>query len=95
MAGLYVLMQCLIWFLNVAFFAMLLRVILGWFSMGEQTRLGALLFVLTEPLILPVRILCARLGLFKNIPFDMPFLITNLILTLVSLFLEGAMDSIL
>ena len=90
MPGLYVIMQCLILFIDVVSIAMLARAILSWFTMGEQTKIGAFLYVVTEPVILPIRSLCNRFGWFQGVPLDMPFLITVMLLSLTGLFLQNA-----
>lgn len=89
--GLYVIMLCVVIFIYVVDIAMLGRAVLSWFTMGEQTRIGAFLYVVTEPLILPVRNLCARFGWFQGLPMDMPFLITSMLMMLVTVFLRGAL----
>jgi YggT family protein len=89
MTGLYVIVQCLLLFLDVISVAMLARAILSWVTMGEQSKLGAFLYVVTEPLIMPVRNLCNRFGWFQGLPLDMPFLITMVLMTLVSVFLQA------
>ena len=88
--GLYVIMLSLLIFLYAADIAMLGRAVLSWFPEGGQSRIAAFLYVITEPFIMPVRGLCNRLGLFQGIPLDMPFLITALLLTLISTFLRSA-----
>ena len=89
--GMYVVALCVVIFLYVVDIAMLGRAVLSWFTMGEQTRLGAFLFVITEPVILPVRGLCNRFGWFQGLPMDMPFLITSLFMMLVTMFLRSAL----
>ena len=89
--GLYVLIRCLITFLYVADIAMLGRAVLSWFTMGEQTRIGAFLYVITEPFIMPVRGLCNRFGWFRGLPMDMPFLITSVLMMLLSMLLNTAL----
>ena len=88
--GMYILVQCLTLFLDVISIAMLARAVLSWFSQGEQTRLGAFLYVVTEPVIQPVRHLCGRLGWFQGTPFDMPFLITMVLMSFISLMLQAS-----
>ena len=89
--GLYVLMQCLILFIDVLSIAMLARAIISWIFMGQQTRLGAFLYVVTEPIILPIRALCRRFGWFQGLPMDMPFLITVVLLSMAGIFLQSAL----
>ena len=82
--GLYVIMLSLLIFLYAADIAMLGRAVLSWIPDGNQTRIGAFLYVITEPFIMPVRGLCNRFGWFRGLPLDMPFLITALLLMLIS-----------
>ena len=82
--GLYVILTGIVIFLYVADIALLGRAVLSWFPEGGQSRIGALLYVITEPFIMPVRWLCSRLGWFQGMPLDMPFLITSLLLLMIS-----------
>ncbi len=91
MAALYVIVQCVLIFIDVLSVAMFVRAILSWFTMGEQTRIGAFLYVVTEPIILPIRALCARFGWFQGTPLDMPFLLTMVMLSFVGIFLQAAL----
>ena len=88
--ALYVIVQCVLIFIDVVSFAMLLRVIINLFTMGEQTRIGAFLFVITEPLVLPLRALCGRFGWFRGMPMDMPFFLTMVLLSFLGIFLQAA-----
>ena len=74
--------------LDVISLAMLGRAVLSWFPTEEPTKLGAFLYVVTEPFIMPIRNLCGRFGWFQGVPLDMPFLITSLLMMLVSSFLH-------
>ncbi len=91
MAALYVIVQCVLIFIDILSLAMFVRAILSWFTMGEQTRIGAFLYVVTEPIILPIRALCARFGWFQGMPLDMPFLITMVMLSFAGIFLQAAL----
>jgi uncharacterized protein YggT (Ycf19 family) len=91
MAALYVIVQCVLIFIDILSLAMFVRAILSWFTMGEQTRIGTFLYVVTEPIILPIRALCARFGWFQGMPLDMPFFITMVILSFAGIFLQGAL----
>ena len=82
--GLYVILTGIVIFLYVADIALLGRAVLSWFPEGGQSRIAALLYVITEPFIMPVRGLCNRLGWFQGMPLDMPFLITSLLLLMIS-----------
>lgn len=88
--GLYVIALCVVIFLYVVDIAMLGRAVLSWFPSDGPTRIGAFLYVVTEPFIMPIRNLCARFGWFQGLPMDMPFLITSLLMYLVSSVLHTA-----
>ncbi len=66
--------------------AMLLRAILSWFIM-DSNRFTDFLYGITEPFIYPVRLLFERLGWFQNLPIDISFMVTYLLLSLVTIFL--------
>ena len=88
--AMYVILTGVVIFLYVADIALLGRAVLSWFPEGGQSRIGAFLYVVTEPFIMPIRGLCNRLGLFQGIPLDMPFLITSLLMMMVSSILHTA-----
>ena len=66
MAALYVIVQCVLIFIDVLSVAMFVRAILSWFTMGEQTKLGTFMYVVTEPVILPVRAIRRHRGKDRN-----------------------------
>lgn len=66
--------------------AMFLRAILAWF-VDEGNRFHTFCVMITEPFIIPVRMLLAKLNLFQNTPIDVSFLVTYLLLWLITLFL--------
>ena len=74
-------------FLSVVMFAMLGRAIFSFLPFDESAGLPAFLVLITEPIILPVRQVCAKLGLGEGLPFDIPFLITYIILSMLSVFI--------
>jgi len=62
--------------------AMFIRAIFSWFPMDEN-KFTDFLYAVTEPVILPVRLLFERLGWFQNLPIDISFFVTFLILSLI------------
>ncbi|MBQ9131565.1 MAG: YggT family protein [Clostridia bacterium] len=81
--------QTLLVALNVLSVAMMVRAIMSWFDQLEESRLSAFLYMLTEPVILPVRKLCQRLRLFEGLPLDIPFLITVILLYVLQVLLSA------
>ena len=86
---LYFLRQFILIFLDVISFAFLVRALLSWFDPMGEWRLTGFLYVLTEPIILPVRALCERMNWFQGIPIDIPFTITVFLVLLLQVFLSA------
>ena len=66
---------------------MFIRAILSWFPVNEDSAFLRFVYMVTEPVILPVRILLDRFGWFEGMPIDMAFLITFLLLSMIRMFL--------
>ena len=69
--------------ISLAQLALLLRAIFSWIDVTGESRIAAFLVLLTEPLIFPIRKLFEKFGWFQNVPFDMAFLATVIILALL------------
>ena len=61
---------------------LLVRALLSWFPVSSG--IYDFLHMVTEPVIMPVRILFDRLGIDVSIPIDLPFLVTYILLSVVS-----------
>ncbi len=66
---------------------MFIRAILSWFPVNEDSAFLRFVYMVTEPVILPVRILLDKFGWFEGMPIDMSFLITFLLLSMIRMFL--------
>ncbi len=88
-AGVYVVVRCAVLFIDVIDLAMFVRAIMSWIFIENQTKFGAFLYVVTEPVIMPVRALCEKFGWFRGVPVDMPFFITVILLLVVRVLLLG------
>lgn len=86
---LFFLRQSVLIFLEVISFAFLVRAILSWFDPMGEWRLSGFLYALTEPITVPVRALCERMGWFQGIPMDIPFTLTWLLLILLQTILSA------
>jgi uncharacterized protein YggT (Ycf19 family) len=73
--------------LSVLQLAMLVRAIMSWFP-TESNRFENFLYVITEPLIMPIRWLFEKLNWFQGLPVDISFFVTYLLLSLLILFLS-------
>ena len=69
--------------LNMVMIAMSVRVILSWFVNTEESKLFAITYVISEPIVVPVRFLFYKLNLFQQTPMDISFLVTYLLLWII------------
>ena len=65
--------------------AMFVRAIMSWLPFGEG-KFADFLYALTEPLILPIRLLFNKMGWGTNLPFDIPFFRTFVLLSFINMF---------
>ena len=68
-------------------FLMLARAILSWLPIEDDNPIVSFLYGVTEPVIMPVRVVLDRLGLFEGMPIDMSFCITFILLSVLEMFL--------
>lgn len=66
---------------------MLVRAIMSWLPMDEDSTLVRFITMATEPVIMPVRYLLDRFGLFEGMPIDMSFFITFMLISVIRMFL--------
>ena len=63
--------------------AMFIRAIISWFPIDEN-KFTDFLYSVTEPVIMPIRLLFEKLGWFQNLPIDISFFVTFILLSLLS-----------
>jgi YggT family protein len=68
-------------------FFMMARAIISWFPIDDGNPIVVFLYSLTEPVIMPVRMIMDKFGWFEGLPIDMSFLITFLLLSILQMFL--------
>ena len=64
--------------------AFLLRALMSFIDMTEESFFSRILFSLTEPFIIPVRSLMAHFGWGSDRPFDLSFLVTAILISVLS-----------
>ncbi len=79
----YVVQSVILLFIELLSTAMLVRAILSWFPLGDDNKLAAFFYFLTEPIIMPTRKLFERFGWGRMSPIDIPFLVTVIELSLL------------
>lgn len=63
--------------------AMLVRAILSLIGLEEESGIGIFLVAVTEPIILPARLLLSRISALDRLPIDLSFIVTYLLLSLI------------
>jgi uncharacterized protein YggT (Ycf19 family) len=66
--------------------AMLVRAILSWFPI-DSNKFIDFLYGITEPFIVPIRLLFERMNWFQNVPLDVAFMVSYLLLSILSMLL--------
>ena len=64
--------------------AMLVRAILSLVGLDEESGIGAFLAAVTEPVILPARLIFSRIGALDGLPIDFSFIATYILLSLIA-----------
>ncbi len=70
-------------FIDILRIMMFLRAILSWFPDGRNSSFSQFCIAVTEPVIAPVRYLVSRIPSLARMPFDIAFLITFIILSML------------
>ncbi len=73
--------MALIWMLELC---MLLRAVLSWLPIHDDNPILGFVHMVTEPIVAPIRALFDRMGWFRNMPIDIPFLVAYLILSMLA-----------
>ena len=84
---LYLLKQFVLVLVEVLDLAMLVRAVLSWIDPMEEGGFSSFMVMITEPIILPFRKLCAARHWFEGSPLDVPFFMALLALILLRLLL--------
>lgn len=83
-AALYVLAKTISLIISVIVLAMFLRVIIPLFvTEPESNRFYVFVFLITEIILAPVRVILDKMGIGKNSPFDFSFIIGYILLILI------------
>lgn len=70
----YVFLYFAMLLLRVISFMMLLRAVFSWIGIGEDGKFSRIVYVMTEPVIVPFRTLFYKKNWFSDTPIDMSFM---------------------
>ena len=68
-------------------FLMMLRAIVSWLPIDEDSNLVNFLYAMTEPLIVPIRSLLSRFEGLDDMPIDISFFIAFMLLSVIRILL--------
>lgn len=83
----YLVTATLSFMLSALQYLMMARAIMSWFPVSEDNVILNFLYAVTEPVIMPVRMLLEKLGWFEGLPLDMSFFFTFILLSILRTFL--------
>lgn len=82
-AVLYVLARFVYYLVVGLQLCMFVRAITSWIMPDEDNKLTSFVYSVTEPLIYPVRSLLERIPAVRDMPFDISFMVTFLLLIIL------------
>ncbi len=81
----YVLINIVRVFLTAIEALMLIRAILSWLPVDEDSPLGYFVYMMTEPIVMPVRMVLERFDSIKSMPIDISFFVSFLLLSAIQM----------
>lgn len=67
---------------------LIFRALASWFTQVQQSRIGELLYTVTEPIVAPFRSLLMRFSSLRSMPLDFSPLLAFFVLELLKAFLR-------
>ena len=80
----FVLVSFALTFINVLMLAMTVRAIIGWFYDGDGI-IVRFLYVVTEPALMPIRMLFEKMNWFQDSPIDVSYGCTYIVLIVLQM----------
>ncbi len=81
---LLIFVKCVLWVLEIAMFV---RAVLSWFPGGDDNVLERFVRIITEPFIAPIRFIFDKFGWGSDLPLDLPFFVTLILISIASAFM--------
>lgn len=85
--AIYVLVLFITYAIDLISIAMCIRAVISWFYDGDGWFVR-LLYYITEPVIMPVRLLLVKMNWLQNTPLDFSYLLTYLVLFIIQVLLN-------
>lgn len=62
---------------------LLIRALLSWFPQVNESKVGQIIYMITEPVLIPVRSLIEKIPVLSTLPIDFSVLFTWMLLQLI------------
>ncbi len=85
----FVITQFVRLFLSILQFLMMIRAIMSWLPFDEESNVVSFIMMVTEPVIMPVRMLLDRFEWVHELPIDISFLVAFILLSILQMLLPG------
>ncbi len=66
---------------------MMLRAVMSWLPIDEDSNVGNFIYAMTEPVVMPIRAILSHFEALDGLPIDMSFLTAYVLLSLVRMML--------
>ncbi len=76
-------------FLSILQLLMLVRAIMSWIPMDEDSAIGNFVFAMTEPVIYPARLILERFEFVSRSPIDISFFAALVLISIVQMLLPS------
>ena len=83
----YVVVTTLRYMVSAMQVLLIVRAVLSWLPLDEGNLIEAIVFVFTEPILMPIRAVLEHFGLFEELPIDMSNIFAFFILSIIEVFL--------
>ena len=88
-ALIYVFVKFVSVFIGALQLLMMFRAVISWLPIDEDSDISNFLYAMTEPVIYPVRMLLDRFEGLDELPIDLSFIISFMLLSLVQILLPA------
>ncbi|HHX54351.1 MAG TPA: YggT family protein [Clostridiales bacterium] len=86
----YIIKKTVYYLIRVILIMMFARALSSWLTTDEDSKLNSFLYAVTEPFVIPVRMLVDKIEALRNLPMDISFMLAFMILGFVQVLLSFA-----
>ena len=80
----YLFTNVISFFLTAVLFMMFLRAVLSWLPLSDDNVIEEFVYAVTEPFIIPVRMILERFDSLNGLPVDISFFVSFILLSVIT-----------